>query len=119
MVVCRAVDQQAEHGSPENAEPHPGKAVVLTCCCCWKTFRYLPTDIFKGCPSPSNVCPERRQRQAVPDGRKKVDGALLVGACIIAAVRLSRHEIKPSPALTAKVAESIRLAEIIRLKMQE
>jgi hypothetical protein len=98
LIVCRAVDQQAEHGSPESAEPHPGRAVILTCCCCWKTFRYLPNDIFKGHPSPSNSCPARRQKAPAPDGKK--NGALLIAASLIAAVRLNRHEIKPLPALT-------------------
>src|SRR5205809_1276534 len=70
VIVCRAVDQQAEHGSPESAEPHPGKAVILTCCCCWKTFRYSPTDIYKDHPSPSSACPERRKRGPASDGKK-------------------------------------------------
>jgi hypothetical protein len=119
VIVCRAIDQQTEHGAPETAEPHPGKAVILTCCCCWKTFRYLPTSIYKGKPSPGLACPERRQRGTMPNAKKKIDGALLVAASIIAAVRLSRHEIKPSPALTAKVADSITLAEIIQKNLQE
>ncbi|HEV3037269.1 MAG TPA: hypothetical protein VHA33_05725 [Candidatus Angelobacter sp.] len=114
VIVCRALDRQWEHSSPENVEPHPGKAVVLTCCCCWKTFRYLPDHIYKDSPKPSDDCPERRQRGAIATGRKKSDGALLIAACIIAAVRLNKHEIKPSPALTAKVADSIKLAEIIQ-----
>ncbi len=114
VIVCRAVDRQLERSSPENAEPHPGKAVLLTCCCCWKTFRYPPDLIYKDSPRPSNDCPERRERGTPTAARKKSDGALLVAASIIAAVRLSRHEIKPSPALTAKVADSIKLAEIIQ-----
>ncbi len=55
----------------------------------------------------------------MPDGKKKTDGALLIAASIIAAVRLSRHEIKPSPASTAKVADSIKLAEIIQRTLQD
>ena len=119
VIPCRALDRQLEHSSPENAEPHPGKAVVLTCCCCWKTFRYLSDQIYKDSPKPSDACPERRQRGATTAGRKKSDGALLIAACIIAAVRLNRSEIKPSPALTSKVADSIKLAEIIQKALLE
>jgi len=55
-------------------------------------------------------CPERRRHGAIAAVQKKSDGALLIAASIIAAVRLNKHEIKPSPALTAKVADSIKLA---------
>ncbi len=114
VIVCRALDRQLEHSSPENVELHPAKAVVLTCCCCWKTFRYLPDHIYKDSPKPSDNCPERRRNGVIAAVQKKSDGALLIAASILAAVRLNKYEIKPSPALTAKVADSIKLAEIIQ-----
>ena len=39
--------------------------------------------------------------------------ALLISASLIAAVRTARDEIRPSPKLTAAIADSIRLAKML------
>ena len=49
---------------------------------------------------------------------KKPNTAVLVAASFIAAVRLNREEIRPSPSVTAKIADSIRLAEMIQERLQ-
>jgi hypothetical protein len=49
---------------------------------------------------------------------KKPNGAILIAASLIAAVRLNREEIKPSPSVTAKISDSIRLAEMIQARLR-
>jgi len=48
----------------------------------------------------------------------KQQGALLVAASLIAAVRLNKEEIKNSPAVHAKIADSIRLARMVLERLQ-
>lgn len=48
---------------------------------------------------------------AVSDGKEKT--AILVAASLIAAVKLAREEIKPTPKVHSAIADSIRLAEMI------
>jgi hypothetical protein len=48
----------------------------------------------------------------------KSKNALLIAASLIAAVRLAREEIKPTPRVVAAVADSIRLAEMILKKIE-
>ncbi len=45
-------------------------------------------------------------------------GALLIAACIVAAIRLRGEPIKPSPKLTATIAESVALAKTILRELQ-
>ena len=45
-------------------------------------------------------------------------GALLIAACIIAAIRLRGEPIRPSPKLTATVAESVMLARTVLRELQ-
>jgi hypothetical protein len=47
----------------------------------------------------------------VADDRSKT--AILVGASLIAAVRLAREEIKSSPKVQATIGDAIQLAEMI------
>ncbi len=42
--------------------------------------------------------------------QQRETGALLIAACIIAAIRLRGEPIRPSPKLTATIAESVALA---------
>jgi hypothetical protein len=42
-----------------------------------------------------------------------MDGALLVAACIVAAIRLRGEEVRPSPNLTAIVHDSVLLARMV------
>ena len=43
---------------------------------------------------------------------------ILIAASLIATVRLNREEIRPSPWVTAKIADSIRLAEMIQARLR-
>ncbi len=45
-------------------------------------------------------------------------GALLIAACIIAAIRLRGEPIRPSPKLTAVVSESVALAKTVLRELQ-
>ena len=45
-------------------------------------------------------------------------GALLIAACIIAEIRLRGEPIRPSPKLTATVAESVALARTVLRELQ-
>jgi hypothetical protein len=46
---------------------------------------------------------------------RKPNAVLLIAASLIAAVRLNREEIKSSPAVHSKIADSIRLPETTRM----
>ncbi len=50
------------------------------------------------------------------DDRSK--NALLIAASLIAAVRLAREEIKPTPRVLAAVSDSIRLAQMVLAKIE-
>jgi hypothetical protein len=123
-ITCRAIDPQLERSEPTKSEPPPTEDVVVSCSCCWSAFRYNPTEVFKGQPSPSNTCPERRKMEGSNENRasqnreSKPNAAILIAASFIAAVRLNREEIKPSPSGTAKIADSIRLAVMIQARLQ-
>ncbi len=122
-INCRAIDPQVEHAEARS-EPPPQESVIVTCSCCWSAFRYNPTEVFKAQPSPSNACPERRKIEGTQNAREnqsketKPNAAVLIAASFIAAIRLNREEIKPSPSVTAKIADSIRLAEMIQARLQ-
>ena len=72
--------------------------------------------MFKGPPGPSSNCYDRGQ----PDDKeeKKPNAVLLIAASLIAAVRLNREEIKSSPVVYSKIADSIRLAEMIQARLR-
>lgn len=46
-------------------------------------------------------------------GDERSKNALLIAASLIAAVRLAREEIKPTPRVLAAVSDSIRLAKMV------
>jgi hypothetical protein len=48
----------------------------------------------------------------VPENEKQ-RGALLIAACLIAAIRLGGDPIQPSPKLTATVHDSVQLAVLV------
>lgn len=52
-------------------------------------------------------------------GGDKSKNALLVAASLIAAVRLAREEIKPTPKVMAAISDSIRLAEMIQKQIEQ
>jgi hypothetical protein len=94
--------------------------VLVSCSCCWTAFRYSPTEVFKGQPSPSNTCSEHRSGEASNNAHeeKRSNAVILIAASLIAAVRLNKEEIRPSPSVTAKIADSIRLAEMIQARLR-
>jgi hypothetical protein len=71
--------------------------------------------VFKGPPVPSSNC-YHQGRPNNPNNKEenKPNAVLLIAASLIAAVRLNREEIKSSPTVHSKIADSIRLAEMIQ-----
>lgn len=122
-INCRAIDPQAEHSQPDKVERPQSESPIVACSCCWTAFRYSPTDIFKGPPRPSSRCFDQKRSKSAnnaPNNKdeKQVNSGLLIAASLIAAVRLNREEIKSSPAVHAKIADSIRLAEMIQARLR-
>lgn len=115
VVTCRALDPQREHEEPHNQEPAPQQALIVTCSCCWSPFRYEPSAIFRGSPAPGSSC-DRNRRNSKSEEKK--GNALFFAASLIAAVRLNREEIKSSPVVHSKIADSIQLAEMIYRRLQ-
>jgi hypothetical protein len=109
VIVCFATDPQVEHMNP--AEKPPGESAQVTCSCCWKTFRYAGNDIARGTPKQNAACVRRRMPA-------KSDGALLVAASIVAAIRLRGQDIKPSPKLTIVVKDSVALARTVLAQIE-
>lgn len=109
VITCFATDPQAEHMKPEDTPP--ARAALVTCSCCWKMYRYSGDDIARGTPKQNPPCARKRPNA-------KTDGALLVAASIVAAIRLRGQEIKPSPTLNAVVYDSILLARTIMAQME-
>ena len=50
--------------------------------------------------------------------KQKENAALLIAACIVAAIRLRGEPIRPSPKLTATVADSVELARLVLHELQ-
>jgi hypothetical protein len=115
-INCRAIDPQIEQ---DKADPPPQDSVIVTCSCCWAAYRYGATEIFKGPPGPSSDCRDRRRLNTNNnEEEKKPNAVLLIAASLIAAVRLNRDEIKSSPIVYSKIADSIRLAEMIQARLR-
>ena len=122
-VNCRAIDSQLEHADPEKAEPPPQDTVIVTCSCCWAAYRYNPAEVSKGPPGPSKNCSANRSANNPSNANNNKEGksqnsVLLIAASLIAAVRLNRDEIKSSPSVYSKIADSIRLAEMIQARLK-
>jgi len=117
-INCRAIDPQTEHSQPDKADFPPQDSVIVTCSCCWAAYRYSPAEIFKGPPEPSSQCYDRGRHNNNDKAEKKPNAVLLIAASLIAAVRLNREEIKSSPIVYAKIADSIRLAEMIQARLR-
>ena len=45
-------------------------------------------------------------------------GALVIAACLVAAIRLRGEPIKPSPKLTATISDSVQLAKMVMQEFQ-
>ena len=118
-INCRAIDPQIEHSQPDKSEPPPHDSVIVTCSCCWAAYRYSPAEIFKGAPGPSrNCCDRKKLNNNNKEEERKPSAVLLIAASLIAAVRLNREEIKSSPVVHSKIADSIRLAEMIQARLR-
>ena len=50
--------------------------------------------------------------------KQKENGALLIAACIVGAIRLRGEPVRPSPKLTAAVADSVELARLVLRELQ-
>ena len=50
--------------------------------------------------------------------KQRENGALLIAACIVAAIRLRGEPIKPSPKLSAVVYDSVQLARMVLAQIQ-
>ena len=93
--------------------------VIVTCSCCWAAYRYSPAEVFKGPPGPSSHCCERgKPNNPSNKEERKPNAVLLIAASLIAAVRLNREEIKSSSIVYSKIADSIRLAEMIQARLR-
>jgi hypothetical protein len=83
---------------------------VLQCLCCGSTYRYGAKDIERGVPKRNPAC----LRKQAP----KQDGALLIAASIVAAIRLRGEPITHSPKVTATVADSLQLARMVLTRLE-
>lgn len=109
-IICFATDPQTEHMNPEEGPPQ--SSALVTCSCCWATFRYAGKQIARGTPTQNPQCASRRGKDS------KTDGAVLVAASVVAAIRLRGLDMKPSPKLTATIKDSVELARRILAEVQ-
>ena len=90
-----------------NAEALPPRdSAQVACPCCGSVYRYVAKDIFRGEPRRDEKCVARRSAE-------QKQGALLVAASIVAAIRLRGEPIKPSPKLTATVSDAVHLVRLV------
>jgi hypothetical protein len=54
-----------------------------------------------------------------PVDKQRENGALLIAASIVAAIRLRGQEIKPSPKLTATIKHSVELARLVLAEIEK
>jgi len=71
-----------------------------------------PEHFFNGSPAPSPECHRKARAEARTESTK------LIAAAVIAAIRLNKETIENSPAVHSKVAESLKLADMIVAKMK-
>jgi len=110
-IVCFAIDPQTEHGRSEN--PPPQTSAVLSCPCCGSDYRYSGKDIVRGRPKRNPAC---IRKAGQPNGR--MDGAVVVAASIVAAIRLRGEPINQSPKVVSTVADSIQLARMVVARIE-
>lgn len=92
---------------PEDRPPQ--RSALVTCSCCWKAYRYSGDQIGRGTPAQNPAC----ARGKAGGSGAKSEGALLVAASIVAAIRLRGEAIHPSPKLTSTVRDSVQLARLV------
>jgi hypothetical protein len=108
VIVAFAIDPQGEHGSLVPPSP-PHSSCVLQCLCCGSAARYTAEDMRRDSPKRNLVCLRKQG--------KPLDGAVLIASTIVAAIRLRGEEVKPSPKVTAVVADSIQLTKMVLARM--
>jgi hypothetical protein len=111
VITCFAIDPQAEHLKEVDGPP-PLTSALVTCSCCWQTYRYAGKQITRGTPMKNPARARRKARES------KAEGAVIVAATIAAAIRLRGIDIKPSPKLTAVVKDSVELARRVLAEVQ-
>jgi hypothetical protein len=102
-----------DHMSPQDKPPQ--YSAVVTCSCCWQSFRYAGTQITRGMPKQN---PECVSKKPISGNGAKTEGAVLIAASIVAAIRLRGDEVKPSPKLTAIVRDSVLLAKTVLAQLE-
>lgn len=111
IITCFAVDPQAEHGRAERQLP-PQDSALVSCPCCGSDYRYSGKDIVRGVPKRNALC-QRKQPQ-----NGKMDGAVVVAASIVAAIRLRGEPITQSPKVVATISDSVRLARMVLAQLE-
>jgi len=109
VIVAFARDPQLEHGKGEAVLP-PQSSCVLECICCGSSYRYSKADFVQGTPKRNPACLRKQS--------PKQDGALLIAASIVAAIRLRGEPITHSPKVAATVADSLQLARMVLARME-
>jgi hypothetical protein len=109
VIVAFARDPQLEHGKGEALLP-PQSSCVLECICCGSAYRYSGADFVPGTPKRNPAC----LRKQAP----KQEGALLIAASIVAAIRLRGEPITHSPKVAATVADSLQLARMVMARLE-
>ena len=110
VITCFAIDPQAEHGRELSPIP-PQSSCVLQCPCCDSAYRYTAVDMKRGTPKRNPTCLRKMQRQPL-------DGALLVAATMVAAMRLRGEPVTPSLKVVSGVSDSIALARMVLARME-
>ena len=110
LIVCCGIDPQVEHGQTKPATA-PISSTVLNCPCCNSDYRYGSKDIIRGNPKRNPACSRKHQPP-------KRDGAVVIAASIVAAIRLRGEAITNSPKVTAAVSDSLQLARMVMARLE-
>lgn len=110
IIVAFARDPQAEHGTTESVLP-PANSCVLECMRCGSAYRYTGADFVDGVPKRNAACLRKQ-------GKQSMDGAVVVAATIVAAIRLRDEPIRQSPKVVSTVADSIQLARMVMARLE-
>lgn len=51
--------------------------------------------------------------------KQRENGAVLIAACVVAAIRLRGEEIQQSPKVVATISDSIRLAKMVLQRLEQ
>ena len=116
LITCCAIDPQEEHGKLD-PPACPIQSAVLNCPCCASDYRYSGADIRRGRPQRNSLC-QSRPPKSQPQSQSKLDGALLISASIVAAIRLRAEPVTRSPKVVATVADSIQLARMVMARLE-